>query len=198
MVIFTESVLCYELKETLFSRSISTKNKPIAAELNNKDIIVLLAKADTYKNKLRFGFWKQSSSSAALQAAHKKTKSFWNRIQLQKGSHKAIKLMVDVRWPSICMCAHTYVCVCVWAPLGLSVQSMSTTTSCHPWRAADRFEVQNAGSSLGAELQHQSAWAHFRSSTWAGEHLFGLAKSFIFLSERLVGAEATAPLDTPS
>lgn len=76
-----------------------------------------------------------------------------------------VKLMVHVS------CPLTKCLVGACGPSGVSVQLVSTSSSCYPWRGAVCFEVQNAGSSLRAELQHQSSQTDFHTSTWAGEHL---------------------------
>lgn len=67
-------------------------------------------------------------------------------------------------------------CLCVCGPSGVSVRLVSTSSSCYPRRGAVCFEVQNSGSSPGAEQQHQSSQADFHTSTWVGEHFTVLTK----------------------
>lgn len=58
----------------------------------------------------------------------------------------------------------------------MSVQLVSSSSSCYPWRGSVCFEVQNAGSRLRAKQQHQSSRADFHTSTWAKEQLTVLTK----------------------
>ncbi len=76
----------------------------------------------------------------------------------------------------MCVCYPLTKCRCACGPSGVSVQLVSTSSSCYPWRGTVCFEVQNAGSSLRAEQQHQSSQADFDASTWEGEHLTVLTK----------------------
>lgn len=82
------------------------------------------------------------------------------------------------------------------APSGMSVQLVSASSSCSEWGGAACFEVQNAGPSLRAELQHQSSRADFHTLT--GEHLTVLTKHSIsmknYTSIYIKAASKTAQL----
>lgn len=81
-------------------------------------------------------------------------------------------------------------CLCaLCGPPGMSVQLVSTSSICHPWRSTVCFEVSNAGSSLRAERQHQSRGSHLNLSrrspyrvnkNWCGATQRLSQKSLIF------------------